>query len=77
MNSDCEKVIPQNMEDSNPERVQSESQEGKNVADEKVVQKLSDRTHIFYLEHEYGEKKDCEVAEIESKMTGQRRSRRN
>ena len=82
MNSVCKKAIPQNMEKGNSEEVHCESQEGKKSianpsSDETITQKVDDITHVFYPEHEYGEKKDCEVGEIVSKMTHQRYSRLN
>ena len=82
INSACQKEIPQNLEDENPEEVHSESQVGKIIianssSDGKVAQKVDDSTHVFYLEHKYDEKEDCEVGEIVSKMTHQRTSRRN
>ena len=81
-NSVCEKAIPQNMERGNSEQVHGESQEEKKSianpsSDEPITQKVDDITHVFYRAHEYSEKKDYEVGEIVSKMTHQRRSRRN
>ena len=70
------------MEEGNTEEVHGDSQSGKksfanSSSDEKVVQKVDDSTHVFYPEHEYGEKEDCEVREIESEMTHKIRLQRN
>ena len=65
------------MEEGNPEEVHSESQEGKKcIANPSFDKRVVDSTHV-YPEHEYGEKEDCEVGEIVSRMTHQRTSRRN
>ena len=65
-NSACEKVIPQNMEEGSTEEVHGESQSrmksfANSSSDEKLVQKVDDSNHVFYLEHQYDEKEDCEV----------------
>ena len=82
LNSACKKAIPSNLAEGNPEEVHSESREGKKSianpsCDEKVPQKVDNSTKVLYPEHERGENEDCEVGEIVSKTTHQRRSRRN